>query len=583
MGARPTQQSQQGSGLTLEQLQQVGAQPTSGTVTQTPERLPGGFAGDMARTIARPFLRTAATARQIPTAVADVGRAAVGRERKLDPTQPVGFGRFFGEVDPIRMGQVDATLGEAVRHPLRTAGQIAGAAREPVGVGLEMGAILPPARAVGTAGGAILRGRVGRGIRAGAVSGAQSGALAGAGISLQEGRDLRGVATETGVGALGGLLLGGALGGGGAAVIGRPATTARRGVDVAIPTKGAITREQRNLKTALEDAFREKATLRKKNEIASQFGAQPAEVFARFGAVPKIVKGRMRTEDIVTDFQSKINERLSVRRPVLEQMERMAPETTSITANNLQMRVLNSIANDPQIKKKGLVKQTQDAVRRRMEDFRSTYGNRISLTNVDDIRSGQGALTRAFKDVVYEADAAEAIARVSRDVVEDKTQNTVLGAINREIRDLINAKDIAQAMNDTPIRYGRFSQWMARLTGTVIGSQGIPVIGPLIGAMGGDMFVRMLQQNAFGGPLQRRILQHVGDDRALLNTLRAELPESMQKVLMREVQNAMRQPRLPAPRSGTPQQQVFTPAQVPPRGQVPRGIGDEAGVPRLNQ
>lgn len=537
-----------------------GEAPSLPKITKQP-----GFVQGIVQSVANPFLRVGLNAR-------NAYRAAKGKEDI--ETADAGY---FGEVKKIP-GYLDASPTQQLKQS--------------IGVGADIASNVIPAGTGGKIIKAGLKGQVLKAVGTGAVTGATSGALAGFGKASGEGKDLKDVGIETGIGGIGGLIFGGVLGG--VAPLTRAGTKTaiegiKGGVEVASraravsrgPTQAVLDREKQNFKEALEDAFSEKATLRKKNELAKRYGVDPAEVFAQHGAVPKVVDGKMDTIEIVEGFQDSITTRRNFRRKSLEQLQTVAPEVTSTKMDEFEKAVLNGIANDRDAQTQGLVKQYQNLARQRIADFRRTYGDSIDLLTLDDINSGQNKLNNAFKTTQYDAGVAEYISRVARDLLEKKTENTGLRNVNKEIRDLINAKEIAEKMNGTAIKYGKFSEWMATILGAAI-SQGVP-FGPLLGAIGGKAVLRMIQQNAFGGPLQRRILQYLYDDQALLRQISKEMAENERNLLMKEVEKSLEVPRLPAPKEGTPKVQNNVPINLPKKTQTTELMEDIKGGIKINK
>lgn len=502
-------------------------------VSVNPEKANPTFVGGIVRDIAKPFA-------QIGNSVSQVIDTLEGKA----PTSEPFSGNYLGQVGRVGQG-FDPAQGITPEN-IKAVKQSAGAGAE-VASNFIGGGALPDIAETG------LKGLLKKSIIKGAKEGAIVGGIQGTGQALEENKSLGGTLLGAGTGTIGGTLFGGLLGSASplTKLLGSGTqNTAERVVGTVMgPSTSLIEKEKQNLKSALEDAFSEKTTLRKKNALASQYGVEPAEIFARYGAVPKIVDGKMDTTDIIGSFDDAIRARMGTRTPALEQMSQIAPTVTSTPISDFENRVMKEIQSDPQAQKKGLVQQYQNAAQNRLNDFKKTYGDTLTLNNLDAIRSGQGQLTKAFGSNLYEADASEYLARTARNLVEEKTQNTTLGNVNKEVRDLINAKGIAEAMNGTPIKYGKFSQWMARMVGSTIGSGSkIPIVGPLLGAMGGDYIIKAIQSNAFGGPMQRKILSYIGSDTTILDKLMQELPKNKQDLLMKEIQNAQRIPFLPAPK-----------------------------------
>lgn len=194
----------------------------------------------------------------------------------------------------------------------------------------------------------------------------------------------------------------------------------------------------------------------------------------------------------------------------------------------------------------------------------------------NDIRRLQIIANKATKaydtpDSRISNDLANVIGRWAAKKLDDLTGDTVVKDINKKVSKLIGARTFASKMNGKMFGGGQMSRYMARLLGATIGSTGnVPILSPILGALGGDFAVSLLQQLQFTNPVRKKILSELVKDTTLQKRLLESIPKAKQDFIRREIQRSSKN-LLPVGR-GTTVQNFITRT---PSARLP----DEKGVP----
>lgn len=360
-----------------------------------------------------------------------------------------------------------------------------GTAKDIAGNVLQNAALAVPAGEV--AQGASVLTKIGQGV----VIGAKSGALQGAGQGLQDQKNTTGVIESGLVGGVVGGATGGIVSGVGN-VEGKAYNATTNLVNKDVQTLRAdkitegLTEQNSKLKTA-QKAFDNNTITRTTNEGAKQT-ITPIDTVAKYNLTPEVKNGSLLTGHNITQ----IDDHLDTLDNTIT--SKLADTKITVPIDVLRQDMVNAAKKNPILQESGKVQSTIDAANKRIDDFQSTYGDSIPLTTINKIR------IRANKDFSPDtADASLAIGDAGRRLVHDATGDNTIKGLLQDQGELLAARKYLNTLNGTKVSHGSIGKYALRTIGAVIGStvEKAPVIGPLIGAFGGEAVARGLQQAQF--------------------------------------------------------------------------------------
>lgn len=461
-------------------------------VARNPERVEPTLGGAIARDVLKTPARLLENIKAIPKAI---------RGESMESINQGSESKYFG-------GRVT---------PIGTSGNFGQNLKESVGAGIELASYAPFGGAITKTAGAIkpltrqfgkqaLR-TAGKRVLGGAIEG-------GVGTAMFEGG--KRIGGETDRGSFGEAVAYGTVGGAGLGLAGaglsRGIRQARRtvaSIGGKIPEDIASESTQR-LKgawTELNDNYKDLRTFRNKQ---AKYGRSIEDVLTEEVLVPEIKDGKIDTQKLlpeidvriqkqaeqITEFAKKFDDKPIPLEDVREITEQVIRETPSITAT-------------------GELKSALAEVARRMDGIQEVYGDTLVPSQLNTIRVQMNQLTKAFGGDVFKQDVADAIADAVREKLDEVIQDDVFRRANAKVGDLINVRKYLQKVDGKQVGGGRFSQAFAGVIGSIVGGEinkgGLPVVGPVLGALGARSIVRGARQYAFGsaGPRTRAILRRM--------------------------------------------------------------------------
>lgn len=419
--------------------------------------------------------------------------------------------------DEATKGSESKYFGETIT-PIGTKGNFGQKVKDSVGAGLELASYLPAGagvKSVGNVAKQTIKGQLAKGggrelLKKGAklyAEGAGATALYEGGKKMQgeEGRGnfvknvALGGATGLGVGAVG-------------AVVGKTARQARKLVagtklSPSIPQdiKEEAVEELSGAWNGLTDEYKNLRDFSNRQKAKGKNSRDISKILTDEVLVPEVKDGVLDTRGIIETASDRITDYADKSRKILANFD-----DKKTTLETLKKEIESVVKDSPDINASGNLKKALKDIDNKIEGFREAYGDTLTPTNMHDIRIRMNEITKAFNTDMFEQDTANAIGDAVRSLLDSTVDDDIYRRTNKQIGDLMVAKQYLKKADGRKIGGGKMSQMMARLTGATIGSQGnVPIISPVLGAMGGDKAQKVLRQWSFASPNTRRILRKV--------------------------------------------------------------------------
>ncbi len=237
-----------------------------------------------------------------------------------------------------------------------------------------------------------------------------------------------------------------------------------------------------NTKNYVDDATGEKKTV------------TPVDTLSKHEIFPTIEKGSINMGDYkagtgaLGDIKSKVGE-------LDAQIDSTLKNTgKKIALDDLWQEAVDKVKSSSDFKAAGTVESTIAKIDKRFSDYVNSYGDTVDIAELNNIRKV------ANKDWSPETqDVSRLIGDAARDKVYHATDDLKVKNMLRDQGELLSAKRYAEKLNGTKVKGGKMTQLMARTAGAVVGSsvKELPVIGPLLGVLGGDYIAKALQASEF--------------------------------------------------------------------------------------
>lgn len=259
--------------------------------------------------------------------------------------------------------------------------------------------------------------------------------------------------------------------------------------------------------TELNDNYKDLRNFRNKQ---AKYGRSIEDVLTEEAVVPEIKDGKVDTQKLLPEIDARIQQQA-------EQITEFAKKFDDIPIPIKDVKDIAEkvIRETPSITATGELKSALSEVARRIDGIQEVYGDTLVPSQLNTIRVQMNQLTKAFSGDVFKQDVADAIADAVREKLDEVIQDDVFRRANAKVGDLINVRKYLQKVDGKQVGGGRFSQAFAGVIGSIVGGEinkgGLPVVGPVLGALGARSVVRGARQYAFGsaGPRTRSILRRI--------------------------------------------------------------------------
>lgn len=254
-------------------------------------------------------------------------------------------------------------------------------------------------------------------------------------------------------------------------------------------TKG-LNEQNVRLKTA-DKAFN-KNTITRTAKDGKKVTITPIDTFAKNGISPVIEKGSIQMGDYKqgTGELGKIKTKVSELDTQIE--SKMKGNSSPIDLNEMEFKAFENVMKNEDFRLSGTVGSNVAKLEAKFKDFKATYGDTISAEEVNKMR----------KNANYDFDPeTQDISRIIGDTAREYVYKTSpeAQALLQKQGELLSAKKYAEVLNGTKVTGGRLGNMAMRTAGAIAGTtiKGLPVVGPIIGAIGGELASRALQQSQF--------------------------------------------------------------------------------------
>ncbi|RJQ33901.1 hypothetical protein C4568_03810 [Candidatus Parcubacteria bacterium] len=297
---------------------------------------------------------------------------------------------------------------------------------------------------------------------------------------------------------------------------GTRAGQALRDVDVNVRVGGdeAVSKLQEGYKKV----FQTTKPLRERYAFALDKGTDPARILAERKLTPTVENGKVRTNEIVDTLEEEVFEKSAT----LDEALSLYPNT--IALEDVRSSVKRSIGQDPTLRREGRVAEMQEQADRILNAYVAQEGiDRFTLSDLQEFKKGQWELSKRFKETdLGRADAHYEVGSALRRTIEQNAEDVAVKGLNRELGQLQDTIKILERADGVAVKGGRLGTRVGQLLGSIAGTQtNLPLIGPILGALGGGWLASQLQKNAVIGPINRALLKYSEvkpDDKVLKET-----------------------------------------------------------------
>lgn len=241
----------------------------------------------------------------------------------------------------------------------------------------------------------------------------------------------------------------------------------------------------------------EKNTITRTNPDGTKTKINPIETLTKEKIAPVVENGTIKMGDYQTGTGElgKIKVRVG---DIDSSIDSLLKDTgKSYSVKYLREQAVKAAKANSDFKAEGSVNANVAKVNAKFDDFEASYGKNISSSDLNTIRKVQN---RDFK--LETQDSSRLIGDVARQELYKSTPDLKVKSLLQQQGELLAAKKYVEAINNTKVPGGKLGTMALRATGSVIGSgiQQAPVIGPIVGAIGGNYVSKGLQQMQFKSP-----------------------------------------------------------------------------------
>lgn len=260
--------------------------------------------------------------------------------------------------------------------------------------------------------------------------------------------------------------------------------------------------EQNSRLKSVDKSFNENTKTYKETVVDQKTGVPtvketkvtPIDTFSKHNIAPEVEKGAIQMGDYKTGTGAlgKIKSAVS---ELEAQVEAKLSESVKMNKiSSLMEETIKRVKGDEYLRSTGAVEATIKKLESVFKDYQQSYGDVVTDSQLNGIRKSMNK--RFNPDTV---DVQRIIGDAAREVIYNTTADGAVKSLLREMGELLSAKKYAERINGTKVTGGRLGNYAARTAGAIIGStvKNAPILGPVVGMMGGEMAARLLQQTQF--------------------------------------------------------------------------------------
>lgn len=227
--------------------------------------------------------------------------------------------------------------------------------------------------------------------------------------------------------------------------------------------------------------------------------------------LPAVVDGKIDSTAIREQVRQRLQEASELTRQTIASSGKVVPFTQFRDA------IRKKIKGDSTLKGLGKTETTLKAVDRVLASYKNSYGKKIPVTSIDEIRE---AVNREWNPDTR--DMYRAIGDAARDIVYDVVPDKKVRDLLRKEGELLGADDFLEVLHGKAVKGGRLGAYISQILGAIAGgSVGTvlnPVIGGGVGAVAGGIaagkIAKGIQSQYFKTPLAntaRRLIDATSD------------------------------------------------------------------------
>jgi hypothetical protein len=242
----------------------------------------------------------------------------------------------------------------------------------------------------------------------------------------------------------------------------------------------------RNIRS-LQNAYEEGTKRVKVNGVWTE-KSNPIKTLGERKLVPEVVDAKVDTTNILGKLREELD---SLAKP---RSTSLSSSRKTIAFNDFKKSVVKTIQSSQELKNSGMVGTTMKKADSILKDFRTSFGQRITLDTLDNIR-----LTMNKRYDPELRDVFRAIGDAARKHVYhlDPASRTIL----EKEGEILSAIRFAEALQGRAVKGGRVGGYVSSILGSIVGaSTQVPVAGPIVGALGGRALDRAIRNLYFKAP-----------------------------------------------------------------------------------
>jgi hypothetical protein len=255
--------------------------------------------------------------------------------------------------------------------------------------------------------------------------------------------------------------------------------------------KSGLQEQNTRLKTA-QKSFSEN-TIKRKNPEGGTTTITPIDTLAKNGIIPEVKSGKIQMGDYRAGEGPLGKLKARVEEIDVEIDNTLVSSGKVHQIEQLKQQAIAAVKADTQIRREGKVAARTKEIENRFDDYKNSYGETIDVLEINQIRKV------ANKDYSPETmDTSRIVGDVAREKVYTSTKDGKVKRLLDEQGELLAARKYAEIINGTAVTGGRLGNYALRTGGAIIGSTTqLPVLGPILGMLGGEYSARLLQQSQF--------------------------------------------------------------------------------------
>ncbi|MFA5014814.1 MAG: hypothetical protein WC549_04675 [Actinomycetota bacterium] len=239
----------------------------------------------------------------------------------------------------------------------------------------------------------------------------------------------------------------------------------------------------------------------KKLEKGEITGKDPAKFLSERKITPKVEGTKINPDEAIDKIENEMKPLNEMTNRILE----TRPE--KISFDTLESQTLSKI-NTPSNRANPDYSNMKQSVKTEFDNYRQTYGDSISLDQLNDIKIAQTRASGVFDMTKpkFQSNVNYQIGKVARETIENTVGDTFnMKGLQSLVGDHLDAIKMLESVRGQTVAYGR----LGKLGGTIAGvATGKTLLGKLAGGVMGNYVVNVLTDLTISNPLKAMILKY---------------------------------------------------------------------------